>query len=85
MKQFKLARRALQDLREIWEFVSQDSFDAADRLLEEFYREFQRLAEMPERLRKLLPIMGDHCDLQEFGPYGGATHPRVAKAQVLIS
>lgn len=47
MKRFELARRALEDLREIWEFVSVDSFDSADRLLEEFYREFQRLAEMP--------------------------------------
>lgn len=28
MKKFEFARRALNDLREIWEFVSQDSFDA---------------------------------------------------------
>ncbi len=47
MKRFELARRAFQDLQEIWEYVSTDSLDAADRLLEEFYREFQRLAEMP--------------------------------------
>ena len=47
MKKFELARRALGDLQEIWEFVSEDSFDAADRLLEEFYRAFDQLAEMP--------------------------------------
>ena len=31
----------------IWDFVSEDSFDAADRLLEEFYRTFQQVAEAP--------------------------------------
>ncbi len=47
MRQFELGRRAAGDLREIWEFVAEDSFVAADRLLEEFYRTFQKLAEMP--------------------------------------
>ncbi len=47
MKKFELARRALQDLQQIWEYVSEESFTAADRLLEEFYRTFQRLAETP--------------------------------------
>ena len=47
MNQFELARRALGDLQEIWEFASEDSFTAADRLLEEFYRTFARLAGMP--------------------------------------
>ena len=47
MKKFELARRALGDLEDIWEFVSEDSFDAADRLLDEFHRAFDQLAEMP--------------------------------------
>jgi len=47
VNRFELARRALGDLQEIWEFVSGDSFTAADRLHEEFYRTFARLAEMP--------------------------------------
>jgi plasmid stabilization system protein ParE len=47
VSQFELARRALGDLQEIWEFVSEDSFAAADRLIEDFYRTFQRLAEVP--------------------------------------
>ena len=47
MKKFELARRALRDLEEIWEFVSQDSFAVADRLLEEFYEAFGKLAAMP--------------------------------------
>jgi plasmid stabilization system protein ParE len=42
VKKFELARRALADLQEIWEFVSHDSFTAADRLLEEFYSAFQK-------------------------------------------
>ena len=46
MKKFELARRALRDLEEIREFLSEDSFTAADRLLEEFYGTFRQLAEM---------------------------------------
>ena len=47
MKQFEVSRRALRDLREICEFISEDSFDAADRVLEDFYHAFGRLAETP--------------------------------------
>ena len=47
MKQFELARRALRDLQEIWEFISEDSFDAADRVLEDLDRAFHQLAKMP--------------------------------------
>jgi toxin ParE1/3/4 len=47
VKRFDLARRAIGDLKDIWEFVSADNFDAADRLLEDFYRAFGQLAEMP--------------------------------------
>jgi toxin ParE1/3/4 len=47
VNQFELARRALGDLQEIWDFVSEDNFTAADRLLEEVYRTFGQLAEVP--------------------------------------
>jgi len=47
VKTFELTKRALADLQSIWEFVSNDSFDVADRLLEEFYRAFNELAAMP--------------------------------------
>ena len=47
MKKFELARRALGGREDIWEFVSQNSFGAADWLLEEFYRAFDQFAEMP--------------------------------------
>ena len=47
MKRFELARRAVGDLKNIWDFVAEDNFDAADRLLEDFYRAFDRLAGMP--------------------------------------
>jgi plasmid stabilization system protein ParE len=40
VSQFELGRRATGDLREIWEFAAEDSFIAAERLLEEFYRAF---------------------------------------------
>jgi plasmid stabilization system protein ParE len=46
-QRFELTRRAISDLQSIWDFVSEDSFDAADRLLEDFYTAFQQLSEMP--------------------------------------
>ncbi len=52
MNRFRLSRRALVDLREIWEFVYAESFDAADRLLEEFYGVFGQIAAMPGLGRK---------------------------------
>jgi plasmid stabilization system protein ParE len=47
VRKFDLARHALTDLQEIWQFVSEESITAADRLLEEFYQTIGRLAEMP--------------------------------------
>jgi toxin ParE1/3/4 len=47
LKRFELSRRSLRDLREIWAFISQHSFDAADRVVEDFYRAFGQLADTP--------------------------------------
>lgn len=58
MNKFELARRALGDLQEIWEFVSEDSFTVADRLLEEFYLAFDRLAGMPAMGHKREDLTG---------------------------
>jgi toxin ParE1/3/4 len=44
---FDIARRALVDLQDIWEYIFGNSFDAAERVLEDFYRAFGQLAEMP--------------------------------------
>ncbi len=47
MRRFELARRAVIDIQEILEYISEDSFDAADRLLEDFQHTFEQLANMP--------------------------------------
>jgi plasmid stabilization system protein ParE len=47
VKTFELTKRALADLQSIWAFVSDDSFDVADRLLDDFYGAFNELAAMP--------------------------------------
>jgi plasmid stabilization system protein ParE len=44
---FELARRALADLQHIWEYIAEDSFDAADRVLDDFHQAFEQLAKMP--------------------------------------
>ena len=48
MNRFELARRALADLQEIWEYITEDSFDAADRVIDDFYQAFEQLARMPD-------------------------------------
>ena len=47
MKRFLLTPEARDDLQEIWDFIAEDSFDSADRLLEAFYSAFRQLATMP--------------------------------------
>ena len=47
MNRFEISDRALRDLREISQFISQDNLDAADRVIEEFYEAFHDLARMP--------------------------------------
>lgn len=47
MSRFELTEEALRDLHEIWDYISHDSLDAADRILEEFYQAFTSLAAMP--------------------------------------
>jgi len=47
LKRFELSRRGLRDHREIWAFISQHSCDAADRVVEDFYRAFGQLADTP--------------------------------------
>jgi toxin ParE1/3/4 len=47
LRQFDLTPEAIADLREIWRFISHDNVDAADRVLEDLYRTFGRLATTP--------------------------------------
>lgn len=47
MRRFDLTPEAIADLREIWQFISQHSVNAADRVLEDLYRTFGRLATTP--------------------------------------
>ncbi|MBI3696956.1 MAG: type II toxin-antitoxin system RelE/ParE family toxin [Acidobacteria bacterium] len=48
MKQsFILAPAARQDLIEIWEFIAQESVDAADRVREDIYDAIIKLTRMP--------------------------------------
>ncbi len=56
MKRYELAESAIGDIQDIWEFISEDSFDAADRVLEEFYETFARLSESPGMGRTRLDL-----------------------------
>lgn len=47
MKKFEIARHAVGDLQDIWQHISEDSLDAADRVLDDVFRAFARLAESP--------------------------------------
>lgn len=45
----KIARVAEADVEEIWDFIAQDSADAADRFLRELDRQVASLERFPER------------------------------------
>ncbi|MCP3960281.1 MAG: type II toxin-antitoxin system RelE/ParE family toxin [bacterium] len=47
MNDFIVSPAASRDLDEIWEYIAEDSFDAADRWLDKLEKAIQLLAEMP--------------------------------------
>ena len=47
MSQFILSPEANRDLDEIWEYIAEDSIDAADRWLAKLEKAINMLAEMP--------------------------------------
>jgi len=47
MPVYVLSPDALQDLQDIWDFVALDNANAADRLEEEFFDAFEKLARQP--------------------------------------
>ncbi len=44
---FKLSPEALSDIEEIWEFISNDNLDAADRVRDEIFNACDKLADVP--------------------------------------
>jgi plasmid stabilization system protein ParE len=47
MSRFRLSPEAAQDLTEIYEYIAQDSIEAAERVRAEIHQELRSLAEMP--------------------------------------
>jgi plasmid stabilization system protein ParE len=45
MKQWTIAPAAAQDLDEIWEYIAEDSLEAADRVLDQFHLAIRKLAQ----------------------------------------
>jgi plasmid stabilization system protein ParE len=47
MPTYTVSEEAIDDLQNIWDFISADNEIAADRVLNELFEAFQQLAEMP--------------------------------------
>jgi plasmid stabilization system protein ParE len=47
MSGYVLGRDAEQDLDDLWEYIAQDSLDAADRLIAQFFDAFELLSRNP--------------------------------------
>jgi len=67
MAAYVLSPEALQDLQDIWEFIAFDNSNAADKLQDEFFGAFEKLARRPQ--------MGhSRCDVSQrevrFWPVG---------------
>jgi len=48
MNQYRVSGAAQTDLDEIWYYIAEDNFEAADRLLVAIVSRFPKLASMPE-------------------------------------
>lgn len=49
MTEYAFHPEALLDLDEIWEFIAQDSLDAADRVVAEILEAFEELCSLPHQ------------------------------------
>lgn len=49
MASYELSPEALRDLQGVWDFIANDSPDAADRVIDELFQAFQHLAEWPRQ------------------------------------
>ena len=47
MSAYVLSPEALRDLQDTWDFVAFDNVNAADKLLDEFFNAFEKLARQP--------------------------------------
>jgi toxin ParE1/3/4 len=47
MSAYVLSPDALQDLQDVWDFISSDNANAADQLEDEFFHAFEKLAQYP--------------------------------------
>src|SRR5438034_10091941 len=69
MKPYIVMPEARQDLYDIRDFIAEDSVEAADRVREEFEREFAKLAEMPGMGHLREDLAGPHvrfCSLYSY-------------------
>lgn len=67
MSAYVLSPDALQDLQDIWDFVSLDNVSAADQLQDEFFDAFEKLARLP-RMGHVRPDLTERDVL--FWPIG---------------
>jgi plasmid stabilization system protein ParE len=47
MPKYTLSPKALNHIQNIWDFIAADNQDAADRIVDELFAAFERLAEWP--------------------------------------
>jgi len=47
MPKYTLSPKALNHIQSIWDFIAADNQDAADRIVDELFAAFERLAEWP--------------------------------------
>jgi plasmid stabilization system protein ParE len=72
VKRFVLTPEARADLGAIWDFIAEDSFESADRVLEAFYRAFDQLAAMPGMGHKREDLT-KHAFSQHLAPAAGVS------------
>src|SRR5690242_4533878 len=69
MSGYVLHPQAYIDLDRIWDFIAEDSLDAADRLREQIYNSIAILVQFPHQGHWRLDIASKHIRFQTVGNY----------------
>ena len=83
MSAYILSPDALQDLEDIWDFIAFDNPSAADRLEDEFFNAFEKLARQPRMGHSRLDVTERDVRFWPSGSYLVVYREHPAALQVL--
>ncbi|PSB49207.1 type II toxin-antitoxin system RelE/ParE family toxin [Cyanosarcina cf. burmensis CCALA 770] len=83
MKTFVLTEQAALDVESIWDYIADNSIDAADRARDELYAAMQKLAQMPGMGHLRLDLADERHRFWTVYPYLIVYRPNTQPLQIL--